>query len=258
MAILWNDSDRDWQTLGKVNPYFGVLSQPEFSFANLNKDSLEEFFASGERDIEQVYRMIRAHIRPDFQPVRVLDYGCGVGRLVLPLARRSAEAVGIDVSPGMLEQARENCQKYGVSATLLDVSQLDSLAPGSFDLIHSVIVFQHIPVARGERILKKLIVLLADGGVGALHFTHGDIRKPSYRLASALRKRVGLIDGLLNLLQHRPFSNPLMQMNMYSMNRIFGILMDMGCSNLHVEFSDHSGYRTAFLYFQKPSAPLPQ
>ncbi len=45
-----------------------------------------------------------------------------------------------------------------------------------------------------------------------------------------------------------------MQAKMYSMNRIFGILMDIGCSNLHVEFSDHSGFRGAFLYFQKPPA----
>ncbi len=174
MAMLWNNSDKDWQTLGRVNPYYGVLSHPEFLSANLNKDSLEEFFASGERDIEGVYSFIRAHIRPDFQPVRVLDYGCGVGRLVLPLARRSRVVVGIDVSPGMLEQARENCQKYGIStAILLHVDQMDSLAPASFDLIHSVIVFQHIPVARGERILKKLIALLANGGIGALHFTMG-------------------------------------------------------------------------------------
>src|ERR1700748_1063313 len=107
------DSDRDWQGWGKTNSYFSVLTDPKYLNANLNDDSLRDFFATGVDHIDHVYSVVRAKIRPDFQPARVLDYGCGVGRLVLPLAKRSQSVVGIDVSRDMLEQARENCAKQG-------------------------------------------------------------------------------------------------------------------------------------------------
>jgi 2-polyprenyl-3-methyl-5-hydroxy-6-metoxy-1,4-benzoquinol methylase len=150
---------------------------PKFLDENLNDHSLQDFFASGERHVEHVYTAIRSGMRPDFQPVRVLDYGCGVGRLVVPFASRSQEVVGVDVSPSMLEAARENCKRLGAnSVSLLHAKDLDSLAPASFDLVHSYIVFQHIPVARGELILRKLTSLISEGGVGAIHLTYADSR----------------------------------------------------------------------------------
>src|ERR1700722_8196727 len=131
-----HDSDRDRHRCGESNPNFWVLTEPKFLDANLNEDSLQEFFVSGERHVEHVYREIRSGIRPGFQPARVLDYGCGVGRLVVPLARRSRAVVGVDVSPAMLAQARENCKKFAVtSARLLGVDEFDSLEPCSFDLV---------------------------------------------------------------------------------------------------------------------------
>jgi SAM-dependent methyltransferase len=256
MAIS-NDPDRDWQAWAETDPYFGVLTDPKFLAANLNDASLIEFFDSGQRHVEHIYSVISASIRPDFHPDRVLDYGCGVGRLVVPFARRSQTVIGVDVSPAMLEEARENCKKFGaVSARLLHVDEMDSLAPSSFDLVHSFIVFQHIPVARGERILRKLIDLIVEGGIGAIHLTYGNTNSAFRRGVSALRKRVSLVHGVINLVQHKPFSAPLMQMNSYSMNRVLNILSDAHCSNLHIELSNHGGIHGAMLYFEKLRRPL--
>jgi SAM-dependent methyltransferase len=253
-----DNPDRDWEVWGKTDPYFAVLTDPKFSDANLNDDSLLEFFACGERHIEHIYSVIRGNVRPDFQPARVLDYGCGVGRLVLPLAKRSETVVGVDISPSMLERARENCERHGVvSARLLHFGELDSLEPATFDLIHSCLVFQHIPVDRGELILRRLIDLLAEGGVGAIHLTYltyHDNRSAFQRGLTIVRQRVRLVHGLLNLIRHRPLSTPPMQMNSYSMNRIFDILIDGHCSKLHVEFLDHG---SAMLYFEKLHRPIP-
>ena len=255
--MIAGNPDRDWQMWGKVNPYFGVLTDPKYLNANLNDDSLQEFFASGECHIEHVYSVIRDKIRPDFQPVQVLDYGCGVGRLIVPLSKRSQTVIGIDVSRGMLEQARKNCKRLGTaSARLLHVDEMETLAPASLDLVHSFIVFQHIPTTRGELILRKLLALIAEGGVGAIHITYADSRSGFRRGVTALRQRIVLVHGLLNLVRHRPYSTPHMQMNSYSMNRIFEILYDSRCSNLHVEFSSHSGYHGAMLYFEKSPRAL--
>jgi SAM-dependent methyltransferase len=259
--VTGRGTDRDWKIWGETNPYFGVLTDPKFLNANLNKASLQEFFASGELHVEHVYATIRARIQTNFQPARVLDYGCGVGRLVVPFAKRAEMVVGVDVSPGMLDQAKRNCEKYGAtSASLLLVDEMDSLEPASFGLVHSYIVFQHIPVARGEIILNRLITLIKDGGVGAIHLTYSYPGRQSLfrRFASALIQRVGFLRGFRNLTRHMPFSSPSMQMNKYSMNRILDILIDQHCSNLHVEFSNHGGCRGTMLYFEKvrPFQPL--
>jgi len=249
-----NGPARDWHKWGSDNPYFGVFTAERFLNANLTDDSRREFFASGEQHVEHIYSVIRSKIQSNLQADRILDYGCGVGRLLIPFARRARTVVGLDISPGMLSQAKENCEQYGVSwVRLLPAHELDSLEPASFDLVHSFIVFQHIPVSHGERLFRKLISLLAENGVGAVHITFSDVRSALRRAELAVRVRSLLMHGLLNRVQGRPFSWPRMQMNSYSMNRLFNILIDARCSNLHVEFSDHGGFRGAMLYFQKSS-----
>ena len=46
-----NDSDRDWEAFGKRDPYFAVLTAPEFHGA-LSGSAREKFFESGEEHIE--------------------------------------------------------------------------------------------------------------------------------------------------------------------------------------------------------------
>jgi SAM-dependent methyltransferase len=254
-VALGNDSDRDWQAWGEIDPYFGVLTDPKYLKANLSGESLQEFFTSGELHVDHVYSVIRTAIHPGFQPARVLDYGCGVGRLVVAFARRARAVVGIDISPSMLALAREHCSEFPAdSVRLQHVDEFDTLEPGSFDLVHSFIVLQHIPVDRGELIIKKLVTLLADGGIGAIHLPYSDSRTAFRRSLSALRKRVKFIHGLLNLAAHRSYSSPHMQMNCYSMNRIFETLSKMHCSNTHVELSESSGIHMAMIYFEKSAA----
>jgi SAM-dependent methyltransferase len=254
--MLAGNPGREWERWGEKNSYFAVLTEPKFLDANLNDESLQDFFESGERHVEHVYSMIRAKVRNDFEPVRVLDYGCGVGRLVVPFARRAREVVGVDISRGMLEESRENLKRLGIeSARALHVDELDSLAPASFDLIHSYIVFQHIPVVQGEAILRKLISLLAEGGVGAIQLTCVDTRSALRRGMSVVR-RVGLAHRLMNLAQGKKFSTPHIQMNSYSMNRILSLLIEMQCSNLHVEFWGHQDFLGAMLYFERRARPL--
>jgi len=258
---LITDPDRDWELWGRTNPYFGVLTDSKYLRANLNEDAFREFFATGERHIEHVYGVIRAKLRQTFRPFQVLDYGCGVGRLLAPLAKRSRAVVGVDISAAMLEEAKENCKRDGVaSVRLLHYDELGVLQPASFDLVHSFIVFQHIPVARGELILRRLLNLIAEGGVGAIHLTYHDsalaARSLLWRSLKSVSRHLELVHGLSNLIRRRPFSTPFMEMNSYNMNRIFNILIDANCSNLHVEFSDHNLMRGAMLYFEKSTSPL--
>src|SRR4051812_2062789 len=55
-------------------------------------------------------------------PGRLIDLGCGTGRLLLPLARRGFWALGVDLSTEMLRVARAKGEAAGVAIHLLQAN----------------------------------------------------------------------------------------------------------------------------------------
>lgn len=84
----------------------------------------------------------------------VLDFGCGIGRVASALAPFAREVVGVDLSAGMVEQAR---RRAGSSPTLSfhvsDGGPLD-LASGRFDLIVAADCMPFV-VRAGEEVLHR-------------------------------------------------------------------------------------------------------
>lgn len=69
-------------------------------------------------------------------PLRILDAGCGTGRLLVPLAQAGHEVTGLDHHRDSLRLARENLQRAGIQATLVEAdlnSQLRHYGGASFD-----------------------------------------------------------------------------------------------------------------------------
>ena len=87
-------TDADWDKWGEIDPYYGVLSSDEYRQDNLNEDSRTKFFRSGAEYIDRTLHNVRNHLDTGFQPERCLDFGCGVGRLVIPLAGLSKTLSG--------------------------------------------------------------------------------------------------------------------------------------------------------------------
>jgi len=56
---------------------------------------------------------------------------------------------------------------------------------------------------------------------------------------------------LVNLLSGRNFGEPMAQMNLYSPQRLFGILSRNGVDGFHARMTDHSGYHGIVLSFRK-------
>lgn len=67
-------------------------------------------------------------------PARVLDAGCGTGRVGIELARRGYEVVGVDLDASMLAQARHAADVTWIQADLSDLDAHD-LGPTTFDVI---------------------------------------------------------------------------------------------------------------------------
>jgi len=159
----------DWEEIARREPYFSILTNEGSLDVAGNAGASAAFFDTGEGDITTLLAAISSLLGRDLRLGRVLDFGCGVGRLTLPLARRAAHVVACDIAPTMLVHARRNALEAGLrNVSFLSSAELDELAPGEFDFICSLLVFEHIPPSVGYGLLQALTKLLAPGGVGAI------------------------------------------------------------------------------------------
>jgi SAM-dependent methyltransferase len=256
--MVSRNSDNEWEKLGRNDPYYGVLSHDKFRQNKLNADSLREFFESGQEHVDFVLEAVRTYIASGFSPSSALDFGCGVGRCAIPLARVCQSVVGVDVSDSMLQEARKNCLNQSVSnLELVESDDTLSGVSGPFDLVHSFLVFQHIPQKRGEKLLIKLIELLSDNGVGAIQFVYHRNDPTLIRIMGILRKKVPLCHNFVNLIYRKPFLDPLMEKNVYDLNRVLAILQGQECGNLHLRFLEEGKIRAVVLFFQKKPDKVP-
>jgi ubiquinone/menaquinone biosynthesis C-methylase UbiE len=249
--ILDMRTDSAWEEWGRRDPYYGVITHAKFRRAAMNEDAKREFFSSSEAHAQHTLATIRKHINPEFAPRKILDFGCGVGRLLVTFATIAEQVVGIDVSPSMLEEARRNCDERQLhNVRLLQSDDHLSTLTDTFDLIHSCIVFQHIPVARGRAILSNLLRRLRPGGVAAIHLTysktlfaatHGVVPPETPSPEAAAR---AIPEG----------ADPEIQMNPYNMNEILFLMQSQSVQQCHLEFTDHGGELGVFLYFSVPGA----
>ena len=107
------------------------------------------------------------------RPGRLIDLGCGTGRLLLPFARRGWWVLGVDLSAEMLNVAQRKAKAAGVSVTLLQANlvELACLQNQSFD--HAACLFSTLGMIQGaeprRRVLEHAFRLLRPGGTFVLH-----------------------------------------------------------------------------------------
>ena len=247
-------TDRAWQQYGKDNPYFGVLSDERFRGASLCESALRDFHASGEQYVQETLALCQRHFAAPV-PTKALDFGCGVGRLTLALARHFESVTGIDVSQAMLDEARTSCNTLGVG-NVRWCEKLEELAheEGTFSFINTFIVLQHIEPTRGLGFIAAMLRLLDQGGHGAIHLTYArekdratlGVRPFGSKATQAIRRRLSAL--------HRRLArrDPEMQMNAYPLNEVLFRLQDAGVQQVHTRFTDHGGHWGVLLLFAKP------
>ena len=118
-------------------------------------------------------------------PCRALDLGTGTGVVALALAERypEAEVVGIDLSPGMIEEARRKLPPELARRVRFEVGDASGLACPDADF-ELVVLSNMIPFA------DELARITAPGGTLVLSFSRG-AETPIYVAPEVLRKELG-------------------------------------------------------------------
>lgn len=102
-------------------------------------------------------------------PGRLVDLGCGTGRLCRHFAAKGYDCVGVDLSDEMLAQARETAP--GVTWVKANLVDLSVLLAESFD--HAACLFSTLGMVRGAenraRVVANAFRLLKPGGRFVLH-----------------------------------------------------------------------------------------
>ncbi|HEV7768398.1 MAG TPA: class I SAM-dependent methyltransferase [Thermoanaerobaculia bacterium] len=235
----------DWEELARREPYFAVLTNENYLGVASNAVATKEFFETGEQDIQALLPAIGTMLGREVPLASALDFGCGVGRLTLPLARRAGRVVAVDVAPTMLAHARQNAESSGLhNVTYIESHEMNGLLPDQFDFICSLLVLQHIPVKTGYEIIRTLLRVLAPGGITALHVTFERPGGQLRRLARTVRGRSRVVHRMAGAIEGDPLKLPYMQMNEYD-ERVLQRDIDAAGARLAGRFPRRHGDTTA-------------
>jgi 2-polyprenyl-6-hydroxyphenyl methylase/3-demethylubiquinone-9 3-methyltransferase len=97
--------------------------------------------------------------------LKVLDVGCGGGILTDSLARKGAEALGIDLATKALRVAQLHAMEAGtpnVSYQEIAVEELAAQRPGEFDAVTCMEMLEHVPDPAS--VVQALATLVKPGG----------------------------------------------------------------------------------------------
>jgi ubiquinone/menaquinone biosynthesis C-methylase UbiE len=124
-------------------------------------DLVSEKFSSTRSFFWRDLEFIKNHVK---EGDRILDFGCGNGRLLAFFSDKSVDYRGVDTSGKLIEIAKE---KYPDKANnFLKIGSQDSLPfPNDFfNEIFSIAVFHHFPPEHSVGVAKELYRTLKPGG----------------------------------------------------------------------------------------------
>ncbi|GJL62326.1 MAG: hypothetical protein NPIRA04_09800 [Nitrospirales bacterium] len=135
----------EWNRRAKHHARFWVATE------NFHDD--REFAKSGEHTANALLSRVAPYFNASWS---VLDIGCGIGRVLKPLAPHFQHLIGIDVSGEMIAQSKkwlnglENVETLETSGV-----DLRPFPKESFDLVYSFVAFQHMPRPVFARYLEE-------------------------------------------------------------------------------------------------------
>jgi SAM-dependent methyltransferase len=154
-----------WDALGEAAPHWSTLPEPRFRPERFEA-SRRAFYASGADEVAALLATLgRAGIAAE-ELSRVVEHGCGVGRVTLHLAAQFPEVTGVDVSAAHLAAGRRELDRRGLVHIRWLRARAGALMPArGYDLWFSRRTLQWNPPPLTRRVLEFAFAGLAPGGV---------------------------------------------------------------------------------------------
>lgn len=228
LARLLAHTERVWTQLGDSEPHWSVISAERFRQNELDAHR-NEFYDSGRGDVHTFNAFLARNGVGASGLHKVLEYGCGLGRVTRFLAAQFAAVEAFDISPSHLRQAEEYLQRSGLqNVALKRVRALNDIGTAvDLDAVFCVIVLQHNPPPVIVAVLQRLLARLRPGGVAYFQVpTHAT----DYRFR------------LDDYLAHGLAANHV-EMHYVPQRRIFEIAHQAQCQVLEVREDDWVGRR---------------
>ncbi len=192
------ESKKEWIDLAKENDKYYIVSKKGTKITD------DEFRQTGEENYNEIVindTILQERLKP-LSDKKVLDIGCGIGRLSEFFAKDFKEVEGIDISDEMIKKAKERLSNLNnVNFTATDGVHYP-FSDNYFDLVFSYIVFQHMPSEEIiEENFKEALRVLKPNGIIKIQIRGGYepnkkewFYSPVYteKKAKALIQRIGL------------------------------------------------------------------
>jgi ubiquinone/menaquinone biosynthesis C-methylase UbiE len=243
---------RAWNVLASADPLWAVCVDRERRAGSWD---VGEFMASGQGEIAVAVRRLD-QLGIGAARDSALDFGCGVGRLTGALSGYFGSVTGVDIAEEMLARARVMLADQPACRLIRnDKPDLGDFPDGSFDLVYSSLVLQHMPGRLAARYLREFVRVVRPGGAIVI------VVPESHRLTPAGVVYAIAPQRLIGIVQRRLFGYPAaMQMRVLPARRVRRIVEAAGgrvvASDPEPCVGPHwRGYRH---FVTRDQAPLPE
>ncbi len=156
---------QDWDERAKENAFFYVAT----SLETLDEKS---FFESGEKEYELSVEPVLRECGFDPAGKKMLEVGCGAGRMTRLFATRFARVVALDISSEMLKRGQGYLQGFkNIDWVLGDGSDLSAVEDQSVQFVFCYLVLQHLPTkALALHYMTEMLRTLQPGGLFLFQF----------------------------------------------------------------------------------------
>ncbi|MHA1959055.1 MAG: class I SAM-dependent methyltransferase [Candidatus Thorarchaeota archaeon] len=182
---------------------------------------------------------MRAYLLENVVPRRgrILDLGCGTGRLLVEAGRRGATGVGVDLNSRMLKLARKRCRKNNLKRrlrfTLGNALDID-LEANSFDIVVSTLLISELQPEELESLLSKAARTVKPGGLVAVG-GEGEVRTGFIGTITSLVRRISFwIVSRLTTLKSHPHHRVAMAMKTVGLHPKYKVSFMRGLLVLYV------------------------
>ena len=139
------------------------LPSKKLIFDVAGSEDADWFLKAGKMGQEAISEMMERHHIRISEMTAVLDFGCGVGRVLRHFAHITGPQYhGTDYNPALIQWAKQNL-KFASFKVNKFMDRLD-YADGQFDLVYALSVFTHLTEEQGLFWIKELTRVTKPGG----------------------------------------------------------------------------------------------